>query len=159
LIDEILDLSKIESGKMTLDYASLDLHDILSDLNSLFLPIVQEKGLLLKTNISDKVNRRFQGDRLRIDQVLRNLISNAIKFTKEGEVRLEIYEDPSDSDRLVFAVVDSGIGIPLEKQKLFLKPFNKLMAQREGSLVVLDWGFPLAARSHAYSVENGWKAK
>ena len=125
LIDEILDLSKIESGKMTLDYASLDLHDILSDLNSLFLPIVQEKGLLLKTNISDKVNRRFQGDRLRIDQVLRNLISNAIKFTKEGEVRLEIYEDPSDSDRLVFAVVDTGIGIPLEKQKIIFEAFQQ----------------------------------
>ncbi|MGE8301695.1 MAG: ATP-binding protein, partial [Sphingobacterium paramultivorum] len=125
LIDEILDLSKIESGKMTLDYASLDLNDILSDLNSLFLPIVQEKGLILKTNISDKVNRRFQGDRLRIDQVLRNLISNAIKFTKEGEVRLEIYEDPSDSDRFVFAVVDSGIGIPLEKQKIIFEAFQQ----------------------------------
>ncbi|WP_312351021.1 ATP-binding protein, partial [Sphingobacterium multivorum] len=125
LIDEILDLSKIESGKMTLDYASLDLHDILSDLNSLFLPIVKEKGLAFKTTVSAKIAPRFEGDRLRIDQVLRNLISNAIKFTKEGEVRLEIYEDPSDRDRLVFAVVDSGIGIPLEKQKIIFEAFQQ----------------------------------
>ncbi|WP_333802735.1 ATP-binding protein, partial [Sphingobacterium multivorum] len=125
LIDEILDLSKIESGKMTLDYASLDLHDILSDLNSLFLPIVKEKGLAFKTTVSAKIAPHFEGDRLRIDQVLRNLISNAIKFTKEGEVRLEIYEDPSDHDRLVFAVVDSGIGIPLEKQKIIFEAFQQ----------------------------------
>ncbi|MDR0265842.1 MAG: response regulator [Sphingobacterium sp.] len=122
LIDEILDLSKIESGKMTLEYESLDLNDIISDLNSLFLPIVQEKGLTFKTHIRDEISRRFEGDRLRIDQVLRNLISNAIKFTKEGEVRLEIYED---TDRLVFAVVDSGIGIPLEKQKIIFEAFQQ----------------------------------
>lgn len=125
LIDEILDLSKIESGKMTLEYASLDLNAILQDLNSLFLPIVQEKGLAFKTKINDNINRIFEGDRLRIDQVLRNLISNAIKFTKEGEVRLEIHEDSTDTDKLVFSVVDSGIGIPLDKQKIIFEAFQQ----------------------------------
>lgn len=125
LIDEILDLSKIESGKMTLEYTTLDLNDILSDLNSLFLPVVQEKGLVFKTNISEEVPARFDGDRLRIDQVLRNLISNAIKFTKEGEVRLDIYEDSQDKDKLVFAVIDSGIGIPLDKQKIIFEAFQQ----------------------------------
>jgi len=124
LIDEILDLSKIESGKMTLEYASLDLNAILQDLNSLFLPIVQEKGLAFKTKNNDNINRIFEGDRLRIDQVLRNLISNAIKFTKEGEVRLEIHEDSTDTDKLVFSVVDSGIGIPLDKQKIIFEAFQ-----------------------------------
>ena len=125
LIDEILDLSKIESGKMTLEYTRLNLNDILADLNSLFSPVVQEKGLIFRTSISDSVNRSFQGDRLRIDQVLRNLISNAIKFTKEGEVRLDIYEDSQDMGKLVFAVVDSGIGIPLDKQKIIFEAFQQ----------------------------------
>ncbi|MCS4226087.1 response regulator [Sphingobacterium sp. BIGb0165] len=125
LIDEILDLSKIESGKMTLEYASLNLNDISADLNNLFLPMVNEKGLVFTINIDPKVNQRFQGDRLRIDQVLRNLISNAIKFTAAGEVRLDIYEDSAAKDTLVFAVVDSGIGIPLEKQKIIFEAFQQ----------------------------------
>ncbi len=125
LIDEILDLSKIESGKMTLEYALLNLNDIAADLNNLFLPIVNEKGLAFTVNIAPSVNQRFQGDRLRIDQVLRNLISNAIKFTTVGEVRLDIYEDHEAKDKLVFAVKDSGIGIPLEKQKIIFEAFQQ----------------------------------
>ncbi|MDR2273487.1 MAG: response regulator [Sphingobacterium sp.] len=125
LIDEILDLSKIESGKMTLEYARLNLNDIAADLNNLFLPIVNEKGLDFTVNIAPSVNQRFQGDRLRIDQVLRNLISNAIKFTTVGEVRLDIYEDSEAKDKLVFAVKDSGIGIPLEKQKIIFEAFQQ----------------------------------
>lgn len=125
LIDEILDLSKIESGKMTLDYMELDLNDISRDLNNLFLPLVKEKGLTLKTHIADSLNSTFQGDRLRIDQVLRNLLSNAIKFTKKGQVSLDIYEDAADPDMLVFAVIDSGIGIPLEKQKIIFEAFQQ----------------------------------
>jgi len=125
LIDEILDLSKIESGKMTLEYESLNLNDISADLHNLFLPMVNEKGLDFTINIDPKVNQRFQGDRLRIDQVLRNLISNAVKFTAAGEVRLDIYEDSAAKDKLVFAVVDSGIGIPLEKQKIIFEAFQQ----------------------------------
>lgn len=125
LIDEILDLSKIESGKMTLEYANLNLNDICADLNNLFLPIVKEKGLAFTINIDPKLKRNFQGDRLRIDQVLRNLISNAIKFTTAGEVRLDIYGDSATKDKLVFAVVDSGIGIPLEKQKIIFEAFQQ----------------------------------
>lgn len=125
LIDEILDLSKIESGKMTLEYATLNLNDISADLNNLFLPIVNEKGLAFTIDIDPGVNKKFQGDRLRIDQVLRNLISNAIKFTSVGEVRLDIYPDSEVKDRLVFAVVDSGVGIPLEKQKIIFEAFQQ----------------------------------
>ncbi|MDM1296404.1 response regulator [Sphingobacterium sp. N143] len=125
LIDEILDLSKIESGKMTLEYTNLNLDDIVEDLSNLFLPIIHEKKLAFNINIDPKINHNFQGDRLRIDQVLRNLMSNAIKFTAKGEVRLDIYEDSSDDNRLVFAVVDSGIGIPLEKQKIIFEAFQQ----------------------------------
>jgi len=124
LIDEILDLSKIESGKMTLEYTPLNLNDIAADLNNLFLPIVNEKGLSFTIRIPSGLNPAFRGDRLRIDQVLRNLISNAIKFTAKGEVRLDVYEDES-REKLVFAVVDSGIGIPLDKQKIIFEAFQQ----------------------------------
>ncbi len=83
LIDEILDLAKIESGKMTLEYQDVVIEEVVKDLKSLFNPVFQEKALQFNIQIDSDVQKVIESDRLRIDQVLRNLLSNALKFTTQ----------------------------------------------------------------------------
>ncbi|WP_270088959.1 response regulator [Sphingobacterium sp. SYP-B4668] len=125
LIDEILDLSKIESGKMELDYQHVPLSDVVHDLNSLFLPIVKDKSLELHITVQPELQSTIEIDRLRLDQVLRNLLSNAIKFTTKGRITLSITEDPRNIDCIVFAVQDTGIGIADDKQKIIFEAFQQ----------------------------------
>ncbi|MDP9955819.1 signal transduction histidine kinase/DNA-binding response OmpR family regulator/CHASE3 domain sensor protein [Epilithonimonas hungarica] len=125
LIDEILDLAKIESGKMNLVNEPILLDDVTRDLKNLFMPIVKEKGVQFNIYLDDSITRTLSTDRLRLDQVLRNLLSNAFKFTKEGSVDLNIYECPKNSEFIVFSVKDTGMGIPEEKQKLIFEAFQQ----------------------------------
>jgi signal transduction histidine kinase/DNA-binding response OmpR family regulator/CHASE3 domain sensor protein len=125
LIDEILDLAKIESGKMTLEYHDVVIDDIVKDLKSLFNPVIQEKKLQFNIEIEDDLKKSIETDRLRVDQVLRNLLSNAIKFTEEGSINLHIRKDPKRSDFIIFSVKDTGIGIAEEKQKIIFEAFQQ----------------------------------
>jgi signal transduction histidine kinase/CheY-like chemotaxis protein/CHASE3 domain sensor protein len=125
LIDEILDLAKIESGKMTLEYHDVVIDDIVKDLKSLFNPVIQEKRLQFNIEIEDDLKKSIETDRLRVDQVLRNLLSNAIKFTEEGSINLHIRKDPKRSDFIIFSVKDTGIGIAEEKQKIIFEAFQQ----------------------------------
>lgn len=125
LIDEILDLAKIESGKMALEYQSVSLDDVMKDLKNLFSPVVREKGIAFNVEIHSDISRVIETDRLRLDQVLRNLLSNAFKFTKEGSVTLSVQKDPSDPNFVIFKVEDTGIGIPEDKQKLIFEAFQQ----------------------------------
>ncbi|MPT31750.1 MAG: response regulator, partial [Chryseobacterium sp.] len=125
LIDEILDLAKIESGKMNLVNEPILLDDVTRDLKDLFMPIVKEKGVQFNIYLDDSITRTLSTDRLRLDQVLRNLLSNAFKFTKEGSVDLNIYECPKNSEFIVFSVKDTGMGIPEDKQKLIFEAFQQ----------------------------------
>lgn len=127
LIDEILDLSKIESGKMELDYQDVKLDDVIHDLQNLFLPLVKDKSLSFHIITESNSTDIIETDRLRLDQVLRNLLSNAIKFTQEGSITLAIFEGKEDDEQVIFEVKDTGIGIAEEKQKLYLKHFSKRM--------------------------------
>jgi signal transduction histidine kinase/DNA-binding response OmpR family regulator/CHASE3 domain sensor protein len=125
LIDEILDLAKIESGKMTLEYQDITIDEIVKDLKSLFNPVIQEKRLQLNIQIDDDVKKSIETDRLRVDQVLRNLLSNAIKFTEEGSINLNIKKDPKKADFIVFSVKDTGIGIAEDKQRIIFEAFQQ----------------------------------
>ncbi|MEO7444639.1 MAG: response regulator [Ferruginibacter sp.] len=122
LIDEILDLSKIESGKMELDYADVSLHGLGNDLNALFTPIAKDKGIEFKIEYADNVPGIFETDRLRVEQILRNLISNALKFTRKGSVTLMMKED---AGLFHLAVTDTGIGIPKNKQETIFEAFQQ----------------------------------
>ncbi|WP_294312980.1 response regulator [uncultured Chryseobacterium sp.] len=125
LIDEILDLAKIESGKMTLEYQDVVIDDVVKDLKSLFNPVFQEKRLEFNIDIEADVQKNIQTDRLRVDQVLRNLLSNALKFTKIGSIDLNIKKDPVKKDFIVFSVKDTGIGIAEDKQKIIFEAFQQ----------------------------------
>ncbi|WP_294296375.1 response regulator [uncultured Chryseobacterium sp.] len=125
LIDEILDLAKIESGKMTLEYQDVVIDDVVKDLKNLFNPVFQEKKLQFNIDIEADVQKNIQTDRLRVDQVLRNLLSNALKFTKIGSIDLNIKKDPVKKDFIVFSVKDTGIGIAEDKQKIIFEAFQQ----------------------------------
>ncbi|MEC3876388.1 response regulator [Chryseobacterium salviniae] len=125
LIDEILDLAKIESGKMTLEYQDVEINEIVKDLKNLFNPVFQEKKLQFNVKIDNELNKTIETDRLRVDQVLRNLLSNALKFTTEGSINLHIKKDEKKKDFIIFSVKDTGIGIAEDKQKIIFEAFQQ----------------------------------
>ncbi|WP_207532901.1 response regulator [Desertivirga arenae] len=125
LIDEILDLSKIEAGKMDLEFAETSVQEIVNDLKGLFSPIAKDKGLDLQFEISSDTPSAIITDKLRLEQILKNLLSNALKFTARGTVKLGIAIPEGNSNFVRFAVTDTGIGIPVEKQKQVFEAFQQ----------------------------------
>jgi signal transduction histidine kinase/CheY-like chemotaxis protein/CHASE3 domain sensor protein len=125
LIDEILDLSKIEAGQMKLDYQSVPMGDITGELQALFGLLAQEKGLDFAIRVNPDVPSILETDRQRLGQILKNLLSNALKFTAAGSVTLTIKKHPTQPGKLSFAVKDTGIGIPPEKQPLIFEAFQQ----------------------------------
>jgi signal transduction histidine kinase/DNA-binding response OmpR family regulator/CHASE3 domain sensor protein len=123
LIDEILDLSKIESGKMNLEYQDVSMNEILDNMRLMFGPLANEKKIDFTTVLADGAAERIETDRLRLEQVLRNLLSNAIKFTSNGFVRLTIEAGGNGSVR--FVVKDTGIGIAKDKQDIVFEAFQQ----------------------------------
>lgn len=122
LIDEILDLSKIEAGKMELDYTDVKIQHVVNDLLGLFAPIAKDKGINFSATVPEELPGTLETDRLRLDQILRNLISNALKFTKKGSVEVTVGQI---GHSISFAVKDTGIGIPENKQKTIFEAFQQ----------------------------------
>ncbi len=123
LIDEILDLSKIEAGKMKLEFEEISIAEVATDMNSLFKPLAKNKNLELFIDIEPGLSS-VHTDKMRLEQVLKNLLSNAIKFTSSGKVSLTIQKD-EPGERLLFKVTDTGIGIPANKQGLIFEAFQQ----------------------------------
>jgi len=126
LINDVLDLAKIEAGRMQINMEPLDLQSVLIDLDAAMRPLADAKKITLHMAQLDResgVPLRVYSDRMRLHQILRNLISNAIKFTDEGQVRLDIRTDPVDnqgSALVHFSVRDTGIGIaPTHHERVF----------------------------------------
>ena len=118
LINDLLDLTKAEAGKLTIERYDFDLRRVLDDVRALFEPAAHQKGLALKVHLSDEVPLALRGDGMRLTQVLNNLVSNAVKFTPQGEVMVRV--QAAGPLRLRFEVRDTGIGIePAVEQKLF----------------------------------------
>jgi len=124
LLDGILDLSKVEAGVLDLRRQFVDLASVLRELGRMMAPRAEEKGLSFSIEVRDGVPRSFDGDALRIRQVLINLLSNAIKFTDTGRVQL-ILENGPDHD-VVVAVEDTGPGIAAEKRDRAFEPFTRI---------------------------------
>lgn len=128
ILNDILDFSKVESGCMSIEKVPFDLDEILNNLDNLFALRAQEKGLALLIKADSKAPRKLIGDSLRIQQILANLISNAVKFTERGTVSLTVTINQFRNHRVLleFAVEDTGIGISAnDVDKLFL-PFSQV---------------------------------
>lgn len=124
LIDEILDLSKIEAGKMDLDIAEVSTEEIVTDMRSLFMPVAKDKQLAMEVNIESDVPTLIQTDKMRLEQILKNLLSNALKFTATGKVSLALQTDLAHQG-LIFKVKDTGIGIAKDKQAMVFEAFQQ----------------------------------
>jgi signal transduction histidine kinase/CheY-like chemotaxis protein/CHASE3 domain sensor protein len=124
LIDEILDLSKIEAGKMDLELVDVSTHEVTDSLKNLFTQVAKQKKIEFKI-IDKEAPVVIKTDKMRLEQILKNLISNALKFTSEGEVSIEIKKDDHNDRTICFIVKDSGIGIPLDKQPLIFEAFQQ----------------------------------
>lgn len=122
LIDEILDLSKIEAGKMDLEFLDVSVKEITDNLKNLFTEVAKQKGIEFRI-VAESAPVVIRTDKMRLEQILKNLISNAIKFTSKGSVTLEVTK--KGDKQVCFAVKDTGIGIPLEKQPLIFEAFQQ----------------------------------
>ncbi len=123
IISDVLDFSKVEAGKLTLEEAEFDLFETIEEVLAMIEPKIREKGLELTVHYDLELGKRFLGDRLRIAQVLTNLLSNAVKFTEKGEISLRI--ERSEADRIAIEVRDTGIGIPPEILGRLFRPFTQ----------------------------------
>ncbi|MHB8624431.1 MAG: hybrid sensor histidine kinase/response regulator [Sulfuricaulis sp.] len=127
LIEDILDISKIEAGKLTLEITDFDLHGLISSIAMMLAPQAHAKGLSFSVHIAPETPFLLCGDPLHVRQILINLISNAIKFTDHGKVEIRISlikEEPTDAN-IRFEVIDTGIGIPLEAHARIFESFTQ----------------------------------
>ncbi len=132
IINDLLDLSKVEAGKLELESIPFDIHEAVEETIRIMRVRAAGKGLDLKLDIGDDVPHRVMGDPGRLRQVLINLIGNAVKFTESGGVRVTVAVDNAEGDELAlqFAVADSGIGIPADKLDVIFESFS----QADGSI-------------------------
>ncbi|HTI08655.1 MAG TPA: response regulator [Puia sp.] len=125
LIDEILDLSRIESGKLQLEHTLISLEDIMTDMRMLFVPLAKDKGLELHFIMDEGLPLQMETDKTRLEQILKNLLSNAFKFTPKGSITLRIAPSPKQANFIDFTVRDTGIGIPEDKHQLIFEAFQQ----------------------------------
>jgi CheY-like chemotaxis protein len=135
LINDILDLSKVEAGQMQFTFSALPVAALRDSLRATFEPLADQKKLAFRVEADAGIPARFYGDEQRVQQILKNLLSNALKFTEQGEVSLHIatpaaQENPLPTPALAFIVSDTGIGIPAAKQQLVFEAFQ----QGDGSI-------------------------
>lgn len=128
LLGDILDLTRIESGKMHVVKKPLDLVEIFELTKQLFAPSCEQQGVLLSLHVDDAIPSNLIGDAIRLQQVLNNLVGNAVKFTEQGSILCEAYRlnlgDP-DAVHVLFSVSDTGIGIDEEKMEIIFEPFTQ----------------------------------
>jgi signal transduction histidine kinase len=127
IVNDILDYNKIEAGKITFEDIEINLPDLLNNIATGADNAANEKGIAVKLKIDDSLQHHIVGDPTRLAQVLHNLVGNAVKFTKEGEVVIEatVLEIDDLATSILFSVQDTGIGIPKEKQQLIFERFTQ----------------------------------
>ncbi|MBX3152950.1 response regulator [Candidatus Obscuribacterales bacterium] len=129
LIDDVLDLSKIESGTVVLNMTDVDIQDLVDEMERTFGKTAQAKGLQFEIRVSPDVPKSIRSDSKRLSQLLTNLLTNSFKFTEKGSVKLDIdvVSGGAGGDRpcLRFEVVDTGIGISRDKQELVFEAFRQ----------------------------------
>ncbi|MBI2307401.1 MAG: response regulator [Rhodocyclales bacterium] len=127
LLDDVLDFSKIEAGRLELEAAAFDPAQLLRETETLFAESAARKGLRLHARWHGPAGQHYRGDPTRLRQMLANLVSNAVKFTPQGGIRIEARETTRDGGaaELEFRVADTGIGIAADKLRLLFQPFSQ----------------------------------
>lgn len=127
IVNDVLDISKIEAGKISLDYIDFDLKELIDESVSMIASSLAEKGLNIAIKIDPNLPPAFRGDANRLTQVLSNLLSNAVKFTSSGEIVIIAStadkEVPNGIFPLMISVVDTGIGMSMQEQSNIFEPF------------------------------------
>jgi CheY-like chemotaxis protein/signal transduction histidine kinase/CHASE3 domain sensor protein len=123
LINDILDLAKVEAGMLEVHVEGVSSVALLESLERTFTPIAQDRGLKFLTAIETKTPKSFETDRQRLEQILKNLLSNALKFTEKGEVSLTMSER---GENIVFSISDTGIGIPDDQLEKIFEAFRQV---------------------------------
>ena len=149
IINEILELSKIEAGKLEVIPKTFNLHETIKEIEALFLYRSKAKGLKFCIKYDDNLPKYITLDEQRLRQILINLLSNSLKFTRKGEIKLYIYES---MNKLFFEVSDTGIGIEKEDLKKIFKPFEQI---KEESYNKNGTGLGLAITKELISLMGG----
>jgi CheY-like chemotaxis protein/signal transduction histidine kinase len=157
LINQVLDLSKIEAGKQELDLESTPLAQFVDYVRRIFGPLANSKGLELVTQIEPSAPAAIFTDKLRVERILTNLIGNAIKFTEKGSITLSIGRPPAATQfqrddlalatTVAFAVTDTGIGIAPELQERAFAPFEQLQSQSDRRYAGTGLGLTISRES------------
>lgn len=127
LINDILDLSKVEAGKIVFEHAPFHLSQLVSDLNKSMQPAARQRNISLEVLQDTDLPQMVMGDSVRLSQILTNLLSNAIKFTEEGGVQVQVtmVQDAPDASIVQFKISDTGIGIPQHMQEAVFESFTQ----------------------------------
>jgi signal transduction histidine kinase/ActR/RegA family two-component response regulator len=156
VLNDVLDISKIEAGRMALEHIVFDLHTILDEAAKTHTALASRKGIALRTEIAPDAPARVHGDPLRLRQIVSNLLSNAVKFTEQGSVCLRVATIPTEAEgkiRLRIDVIDTGIGIPEDKQAQIFEKFTQAdtsISRRFGGT-----GLGLAITRSIVEMQNG----
>jgi PAS domain S-box-containing protein len=143
IIDDILDFSRIEAGKMEIVNVPYDLHAFLEQLHSTYARVFAEKDLYLRLNISPELPRWTDGDEARVRQTLTNLLSNAAKYSREGGAVMDVSLDKATNE-LVFAISDTGIGVKPEDFERLFRPFERLDPTKNRTTKGTGLGLPIS---------------
>ncbi len=155
IINDILDFSKIQSGKFVFEQIEFRISHILSTLTEMMANKATEKNLKIIQTIDERIPDCLIGDPTRLNQILLNLIGNAIKFTEQGEVKIiiELISEIEDTIELKFSIIDTGIGIPPEKQAVIFEGFTQ--ASSETTRKYGGTGLGLAIVKHLVELQGG----
>jgi signal transduction histidine kinase/CheY-like chemotaxis protein len=126
IINDVLDVSKVEAGKLNIELVACDLSDLLSDIESMTEQMAIDKGLKFKIIKRAKLPTMIKTDSGRLHQCLVNLVTNAVKFTEKGHVHITVYPDKQDSSMIRFDVIDTGIGIASDKFETIFESFSQI---------------------------------
>ncbi|WP_291327960.1 response regulator [Desulfovibrio sp. UCD-KL4C] len=128
LLSDILDLSRVEAGKMNISYEPFELISVLHQLKDMYCAVASQSGVELILNIAPNVPPYVMGDAVRLQQVFTNLLGNSLKFTTQGKITIDAYKLPISKEnmlKVLFSVRDTGIGIPEDKIKDLFVPFSQ----------------------------------
>lgn len=157
ILNDILDYSKLEAGKMTLEEVNFNLSETLQNIKLSLLNTIQSKNLNFEVQISPQIPAYVQGDSTRITQILYNLISNAIKFTQKGSVRVSIellyYEKATQKNHILIGISDTGIGINEAKLATLFTPY--MQAENETFRLFGGTGLGLSIVKELITLQNG----